>query len=268
MTDVFRFHSHARRAVVVLTGLGLALTGAANGAAAAAEAPALEPTTLTGLLLNIPGQHLAWTDDVTAPILPETELAPGETMSSVVGLRNETDGAVVVSLQVRDIEEDGQLGDHLRFTITRDPERDGTFEPTPVFAGPIGTLADGIALADGELPTRSAWDYRVEASLAEEAGNDVAGDEVSFSFVWKSTAVDGSSTELLTPAASTPDSGGTKSTGTDVMGHKEPEGGATLPVLGALPITGADLALLVGGGFGLLALGIGLRLIRRDAMSL
>ena len=40
-----------------------------------------------------------------------------------------------------------------------------------------------------------------------------------------------------------------------------------MPVFGTLPITGTDLALLVGAGFGLLVLGIGLRLLRREAMS-
>ena len=255
-----------KRTALVLAGLGLVLLG--TGPAAAADAPVLEPTTLSGLLLNLPDQFLSWTDVVTKSILPEGDLGPGETISAVMGVRNETEGPVTVSLGLRDVKDDGELGDHLRFTITRDPERDGTFEATPVYAGSLSGLTEAVALADVELPTHTAWDYRVEATLDENAGNDVAGDEVSFSFVWKSTAIDGSSTELVTPAAEAPDSGGTRPTGTDVMGQKESETNPTLPVLGTLPITGTDLALLLGGGLGLVVLGVALRLLRREAMSL
>ena len=189
---------------MVLTTMGVALLGPWTGMAAAADAPVLEPTTLTGLLLNLPDQFLSWTDDVAKSILPEGDIGPGETVGSVVGVRNESEGPVVVSLQFRDIQDDGQLGEHLRFTITRDPERDGTFEPTPVFAGTLHGLADAVELADVELPAHSAWDYRVEAALPEDAGNDVAGDGVSFTFVWKSTALDGSTSELLDPVRTRP----------------------------------------------------------------
>ena len=77
---------------------------------------------------------------------------------------NATDGPVTLSLKARDISGDDTLADHIRFTVRRDPERDGTFEATPVFSGTLPKLGHGTPLAGVELPAHSAWDYQVEAT--------------------------------------------------------------------------------------------------------
>ncbi len=272
MADVL--HSYWRRGLMVLA-LGSALVGPAAGVAGASDAVGLSRTTpgagtADGLLLSL-DQGLTWIDEVTEPILPEDELAPGEAMSAVVGVRNETDGPLTMSLQARDIKNDGELGDHLRFTITRDAEADGTFEATPVFSGTLSDLGQGTPLADAPLPEGSDWDYRVEVALDEAAANEVAGDEVSFSFVWRGTADDGTSEAVNSPAvpgvAETEGGGG--GVGTEVFGEEHTAGDpAPSPLFGMLPITGTDLALLVGAGLGFVLLGAGLRLIRREPTGL
>lgn len=287
MADALRIRSYLRRGLVAVT-LGSAVIGSATGVAGASGAVGLSRTTpadaATGLLLSL-DQGQTWIDEVTEPILPEDELLnPGEAMSAVVGVRNATGGPLRLSLQARDIENGGELGDHLRFTVTRDPERDGTFESTPVFSGTLAELGQGTPLADAEMPDGTDWDYRVEVALDEDAGNDVAGDEVSFTFAWRGTADDGTSETVNSPAvpgggetagggdipapAGVAGQGGGGGTGTDVLGEKHTTADpAPSPFFGTLPVTGTDLVLVVGGGLGLLMLGLGLRLLRREAMS-
>ena len=266
------------RLALALAGLGLAVSGATAAGAALADSrggdPVVDPSALTGLLLDPPGDLLSWTRVLTTPILPVTELSPGETTSAVVGVRNETDAPVALSLQARNIDDDGELGDHLRFTITRDPERDGTFEANPVFSGTIHQLGRGTSLAGVELAGRSEWDYRVEASIDAEARNEVAGDIVSFALAWTATGPN-DTTDTVTEGVVGPPSGGDDDpvqltagdpakpgTGSDVMGTDLREDPAS-PARGLLPTTGTGLQLLLGGGLSLVVAGAGLRLARR-----
>ena len=284
-TPAAAWFARVARHRAVWAALGMALLAAPLGAPPASAAPsggaasaaALDPTALTGLLLHVPGERLDWTNSLTGPILPSA-LNPGGTTSSVIGLRNATDGPVTLSLKARDISGDDTLADHIRFTVRRDPERDGTFEATPVFSGTLPKLGHGTPLAGVELPAHSAWDYQVEATIDADAGNEVAGKEVAFTLAWISTGDDGSTTEVTDPDGPPPgsDTGqqpvtaarGTtapvdQGPGTHVLGDHTQQPPASTPRRGLLPITGRGLGWLLAGGTGLALTGLILGRTRR-----
>jgi hypothetical protein len=241
-----------RAAMVALVGSVLTLSSTPASAAPLPTVLPLELSGVSGLLIDLPGDLVSWTKNVTTGLFPPTALVPGQAVESVVGVGNHTDEPMTLSLKADSIRDNGQLGAQLRFTITRDPEQDGTFEPEPLFSGTLQQLGDGTPLADIVLPASSAWDYRVEASIPEDAGNEIMGDSVSFDLVWKSTGDSGTET-LVVPAA------GGGNDGQVVTSPPEDPGTKILGIqVDALPVTGAGLRLLLSS-LGLASLGVLLR---------
>lgn len=225
---------------------------------------------LSGLLLDVPGDVVTWTKEPASPLLQMTNMVPGQSVAVVVGVHNDTDEPASLSLKALDVRDDdgecvepesaagdascgsgvGELGPELRFVITRDPERDGSFESEPVFSGTLQELTAGTPLGDEALPAFSAWDFRFELAVAREAGNVIMGDLVSFDLAWTSTTPGGATETIEVPGtvAGIPSKPSLLKPVTDALG-----------ILVALPVTGAGLGLL-GGALSLVAFGLMLRL--------
>lgn len=261
--------SRARRRAVLgaLSGLVIVAVGAGPATADSSllATPGLDLSGLSGLLLDLPGDLVTWTKGQATPLLQVTDAAPGQSADSVVGVGNQTDEPVRMSLTALSVREDdgvcveaesqagddscgsgdGELGPYLRVVINRDPERDGSFEAQPVFSGTLEELTEGTPLAEVVLPAFSAWDYRVELAVAPEAGNEVMGDRVSFDLAWTSTTSGGEKETIVVPATDT----GVPPPPSLVEGIVKPATDA-LGTLFVLPVTGSGL------GLGLQALGL------------
>lgn len=194
-----------------------------------------------------------WVQSANDPLFDVRHITPGWDESRTLEIRNDGSRAAELALRVANLAEDengcnppealvdstcgaaaGELGHRMLLTVYADPEDDGTFEPSPRWAGSLYDLTDRAILASS-MPAGSTWGLRIEAGLPVTVTNQTQTDQVRFDMQF---LVDGEGPVVE----------GTKVT--------RPPRGVLGSVVDRLPFTGTEAGRLVTGAGWLAVAGV------------
>ena len=221
-----------------------------------------------------------WVHESARPLLDVQRMVPGTSVSSVIGVKNDSSYVSELSVRSIDIVDDdngcnepeslldstcgpgeGELGHQMIFKIYVDAAHDGKFPPVPTWSGTVYDLSTVRQLAKGIRP-RAEWNLKLEVEFPASSGNETQSDQLGFGLqLILSSDAGTSSTEVLGSTVGREEVP-TASMSTDVLADKD--GPSTRPgIFGHLPFTGAPLAGFVVSATALLLLGTAALISRR-----
>ncbi|HET7312286.1 MAG TPA: hypothetical protein VFJ17_13275 [Mycobacteriales bacterium] len=198
--------------------------------------------------INVAGDGQGWVHDPGKPILTVNGMMPGSDASTVFGVLNDSTYDTDLSISSANIRDDdngckasesvvdstcgggeGELSHELVFSLYVDKTRTGTFDAAPVWSGNIRDLSEPVTVV-GQMSAHAAWDVKVNVDFPRSSGNETQSDALGFT--------------LRIGTAALP---------VQVLGEKARRGGA-------LPFTGAELAVL--GVAAAIAAALGVTILR------
>ena len=193
--------------------------------------------------IEIPGDGQGWAHDPGRPLLTVSRMMPGSVASTTFGVLNDSPYKTKLSISSADVRDNdngcnapeaqvdttcgagqGELGRQLVFSLYLDKTKTRSFVATPVWSGSVRDLAHPVTIA-AEMPAHAAWNVKLEVDFPRSSGNETQGDVLDFTLRIGTTGLP-----------------------VQVLGEKIKRGGA-------LPFTGAELALLAIAGAIAAALG-------------
>ena len=242
-------------------------------------APSVVATGLAALgLLVTPGaahaevSHLSinlghgWQQDSTDPIFQLDSIAPGWSASRTMLVRNDSGEPAKLAFTADDIvdaengcnapeslvdttcgPDQGELGHAVQFSLTVDPENDGTFEAAPRWAGTLYDITSPRVI-DADVPAHGTVGVRIHGILPfATTGNEVQTDRLGFGLrITLEQAGSVSAVEVKGTKTSRPPSG---------------------EVLGSLPFTGSRIDRMVASSLWLIIVGVALTLLGRARVA-
>src|SRR4051794_2972490 len=141
----------------------LRLLGVTAAAAGLVVLPATNASAATEFISINTGS--GWTHDSVTPLFTVDKLAPGDSRTASLQVRNDSSDSAALSLSSADLVEfengcmhseavidttcgatQGELGHQLVFGVYLDPENDGSYEATPAWTGTLYDLASPATL--------------------------------------------------------------------------------------------------------------------------
>lgn len=236
--------SRLTRACLAIGG-ALALAAPAVGASAL---PAAADTAAGHISIDIGD---GWTSDPSHPMFDSSQIVPGWSTTTALGVRNDSSTTSDVVLRSTAIVDDengcdhaesfvdttcsgdnaGELGHELVLTLA-----DPSSSAPPIWTGNLYDLEHGLTLS--RLTPNAQASYTLTASLPSTSGNETQTDRVGFDLV---VGLDGTT-------------GAVEVEGTKIT--RSPDGGPVQRLLNDLPFTGSPIMRLTAAGLSLLLLGL------------
>lgn len=177
----------ARRLWLTLLTLALAAVCLIAGAAVRSAADTPAPSRLQ---VSMPGDHGNFSADPSGPLMDFHRLAPGGSITGVMGVRNLSNGLADLSLQMVDARVPDQCGstgascqstqrftELLRFSVSVADAENGSYDR--IWSGSVDDLSAGVQIARALPNNHSKW-LRLAAHFARNADDSLQRAELHF----------------------------------------------------------------------------------------
>ncbi|HET6874878.1 MAG TPA: hypothetical protein VFH70_08875 [Acidimicrobiales bacterium] len=206
------------------------------------SAPVAGYAASSDLSAEVPGDAAGWTSTPTTPMIKPGPIAPGQSITGSIELRNQGSTPALLSLRLSQVT--GSLAGELRYSVT--PAQG----PSSEWTGSLSDLEQGIVI-DPHLPAGASVSCRITATFPAEAGNQWQGTAASFEEVFTLSQVAVAASRASAAAVGSAQNG--EQATVVVPGTAgSPAGGNSA---GVLAFTGQRLYSMLAAGAGFILLG-------------